>query len=647
MVPAGATARLVIATSNTGSDRDFTDAGSIALTAQSGEASGSLPAPLAARWLRVRVDRTPSNANVRIESIVAIGALAVPPAPFAGRWAFAENVSGIDTVFDAAKGSIPSTGPPSGAYQIATAAHDGQLIAATCTYDRDVWRGPITGGSAVLDNGGALNVVAGGSLLVGVSGSEEILARRIAKAPGCDAPAAGRGSLVAIVTRYPGRASALVGDPKLVPGHRYESYLLPLLTSKDLNGANVAVLAMSCTVDKDADPAQRAALLDFVRRGRVLVIRDADTCAKSAYAFVPYPFVTSNAGASGARGSVLYIADSSVLAGGDPADKARYVDTAAYLKSPFQQVGDADVIATSDPHWCGLLFAKNVKGDSGWVRAYARYGKGLIVYDGLDVDDLSAHIPQALTLNRLAYGISPDAELPCNAHVASALLLLSSQYRAVAFGRAHDFRFPLILDREGAGSPERVTLALAGERAPGWRANVDRRDVTLAASQQRLTVTVHMPAGATAGKHLYVLTASGENGQTAQAAIEFDVNEALAKALQKKGGRARIYGIHFDVASARIQSRSQATIREIAAVLRANPSWNMRIEGYTDSDGGAAYNLGLSRRRAQAVVNALVAHYGVARRRLTAYGYGLTRPVASNGTDAGKALNRRVELARR
>jgi outer membrane protein OmpA-like peptidoglycan-associated protein len=80
--------------------------------------------------------------------------------------------------------------------------------------------------------------------------------------------------------------------------------------------------------------------------------------------------------------------------------------------------------------------------------------------------------------------------------------------------------------------------------------------------------------------------------------------------------------------------------------MRENPTWRFQVQGHTDSDGGAAYNLALSQRRAQSVVNDLVTHFGIARSRLVAKGYGLTEPVASNSTDAGKALNRRVELLR-
>ena len=87
-------------------------------------------------------------------------------------------------------------------------------------------------------------------------------------------------------------------------------------------------------------------------------------------------------------------------------------------------------------------------------------------------------------------------------------------------------------------------------------------------------------------------------------------------------------------------------IAEIAEIMRENPSWRFQVEGHTDSDGGARYNLGLSQRRAQSVVNDLVGRYHIAAARLVAKGFGLTKPVASNDTDAGKALNRRVELLR-
>ena len=643
-LPAGSSAQLHVAAA-TADERSFTDAGTIALSATSGtSASGVLQGPISARWLRIRIDR-PAGAKVWIQSLTAAGELAAPALTFSGRWAPAESLYGSDSVFTGVKGSIPEGIAPSGTDQFAAMERSGTLIAAACTLTRDVWRGPIENGSARLEGGGSLTVVGGGSLLVGVAQSGgPILARRISHAPACDVPAAGHGPTIAVVSRYPDRL-AKFGDPTIVPGYRYETLLLPLLAADRLRGADAAILAMNCAPSKDSAPWQRQALLDFVASGHVLIVRDADECTQSEYAFIPFPFTTSATGAAGARGSVLSIADSSALASSDPSDPSHYVDTAAYLKNPVQQIGDADIMRTDDTHWCGLMFAKNATGASGWVRAYARFGKGIIVYDGFDADDLRDKVPPAIRLSRLAYGLSPSADLPCNAHVASQLILLTSQHRAVAFGAAHDLRFSLMVDQEGTKASEQVGMSIEGERAPGWRPRLDRQTFTLAGSERNVNVFVHVPANATPTRHLYTVTANGENGQRAQASIELDVNEALAKELER-GGRARIYGIHFDVASARIQPQSESVIREIALVLRSHPAWHMRVEGYTDSDGGAAYNLGLSRRRAQSVVNDLIAHYGIARTRLKAEGYGLTRPVASNGTDAGKALNRRVELVR-
>ena len=82
---------------------------------------------------------------------------------------------------------------------------------------------------------------------------------------------------------------------------------------------------------------------------------------------------------------------------------------------------------------------------------------------------------------------------------------------------------------------------------------------------------------------------------------------------------------------------------KLASFLRQFPDRRLRIEGYTDSVGGDAYNLELSQRRAQAVQDALVQR-GVDPSRITARGYGKAHPVADNGSAEGRAMNRRVEI---
>jgi OOP family OmpA-OmpF porin len=90
---------------------------------------------------------------------------------------------------------------------------------------------------------------------------------------------------------------------------------------------------------------------------------------------------------------------------------------------------------------------------------------------------------------------------------------------------------------------------------------------------------------------------------------------------------------------------SEASLSDFAKTLTDNPTWNTRVEGYTDNRGNPDANRKLSEDRARAVVNWLTEH-GIDRSRLSAKGYGDARPVGSNSTDSGRQKNRRVEVVR-
>jgi outer membrane protein OmpA-like peptidoglycan-associated protein len=81
-------------------------------------------------------------------------------------------------------------------------------------------------------------------------------------------------------------------------------------------------------------------------------------------------------------------------------------------------------------------------------------------------------------------------------------------------------------------------------------------------------------------------------------------------------------------------------------MLRERSGLRLRIEGHTDSDGDEAHNQDLSTRRAAAVRQYLIDHYGVDQGRLEQAGFGESRPAAGNDTPEGKQQNRRVELVR-
>lgn len=111
-------------------------------------------------------------------------------------------------------------------------------------------------------------------------------------------------------------------------------------------------------------------------------------------------------------------------------------------------------------------------------------------------------------------------------------------------------------------------------------------------------------------------------------------------------GHASVYGIHFDFDKANIKPESEPILKEISNFLKQNSGLEILIVGHTDNVGKINYNMKLSRARAEAVVNELVTKYGVAEDRLTPFGVGPLAPVASNETEEGRALNRRVELVK-
>jgi OOP family OmpA-OmpF porin len=101
--------------------------------------------------------------------------------------------------------------------------------------------------------------------------------------------------------------------------------------------------------------------------------------------------------------------------------------------------------------------------------------------------------------------------------------------------------------------------------------------------------------------------------------------------------------VHFDFNKSNIRPGDAAVLDEAAATLQANPNVTVKVNGYCDAIGSEEYNLKLSDRRANAVVNYL-GEKGIASSRLIPQGYGKTDFVATNDTPEGRAQNRRVEL---
>jgi hypothetical protein len=132
--------------------------------------------------------------------------------------------------------------------------------------------------------------------------------------------------------------------------------------------------------------------------------------------------------------------------------------------------------------------------------------------------------------------------------------------------------------------------------------------------------------------------------QTAEEQERAYRRETMEQALQTRDSYD-LYGLHFDSDKATIQAQSKSLLDDIATALKNFPDWRVRIVGHTDSTADAQHNLQLSVDRALAIKAALVER-GVDPQRLATEGLGESRPIASNATPDGRALNRRVELDR-
>jgi outer membrane protein OmpA-like peptidoglycan-associated protein len=109
------------------------------------------------------------------------------------------------------------------------------------------------------------------------------------------------------------------------------------------------------------------------------------------------------------------------------------------------------------------------------------------------------------------------------------------------------------------------------------------------------------------------------------------------------GDAVILQNIQFEFNSAALTADSESGIQILTTFLKRNPELKVELAGHTDNVGNDNYNLKLSSDRAEAVRKALIAN-GIEEARLTAKGYGATKPMVSNDTEEHRALNRRTEM---
>ena len=183
---------------------------------------------------------------------------------------------------------------------------------------------------------------------------------------------------------------------------------------------------------------------------------------------------------------------------------------------------------------------------------------------------------------------------------------------------------PLVVEFRATGSdPQGQALSWSWDFGDGTRAD-----------SQNARHTYAKP-----GHYTARASATNADGLSAQGRATVHVSDA-APAVTR---RIVLRGVHFDFDRAAIKPAAEAVLFQASEILKKNPELRIQVAGYTDSTGSAAYNQGLSERRASSVKGWLAAH-GISAGRLDAVGFGESMPVADNDTEVGRAQNRRVEL---
>jgi outer membrane protein OmpA-like peptidoglycan-associated protein len=185
-----------------------------------------------------------------------------------------------------------------------------------------------------------------------------------------------------------------------------------------------------------------------------------------------------------------------------------------------------------------------------------------------------------------------------------------------------------VLDKQtGAGIPATLTFT-----APPRGAMTAGNDGTFASE---------LPAG----NYDLKVEAVGYLPQTSSFAVNKGDTVNRTFEMVAKGMVLTLKGVYFEFGKATLRTESYVALTEAAQVMKDNPDIIVEIQGHTDNVGSDKANQTLSEKRAYAVMNWLAQYGGIAPARLSAKGYGESQPIASNDTDEGRQLNRRVDFA--
>ncbi|HOC18522.1 MAG TPA: hypothetical protein PKK95_09650 [Vicinamibacterales bacterium] len=261
-----------------------------------------------------------------------------------------------------------------------------------------------------------------------------------------------------------------------------------------LAGVDTVVMQQACNL-KPLSPRFRKALTAWVAAGHKLIIHDSDKCGSTPdYSWLPYRFKSDNPGAFGKPGSVLRIVENNWMAH-TYRTRPGFVDTAEWVSwpPPGNELGDSNAIMEWDPGWCGHMVVKNADGIFGVVQAYAHHGRGLIIWDGLDVDMVGTRWMDVIHARQLSQGFNTD-NLPCSIRVGNFIVTTEPRlgWRGVQPGKTYEYPLSLV---SNLGYKGVVSLTASATPAiPGLKTAFEPASLEVSSLQEsKLSLT--MPAG--------------------------------------------------------------------------------------------------------------------------------------------------------
>jgi hypothetical protein len=266
---------------------------------------------------------------------------------------------------------------------------------------------------------------------------------------------------------------------------------------------------------KNVSPRFLPALVAWVAAGHKLIIHDSDKCGGNLidYSWLPYKIKSDIPGALGVPGSVLSIVENNWMVH-TLRSRPGFVDTAAWVAqgAPANELGDSNAVTEWQPGWCGQMVVRNANGIFGFVQAYARYGRGLILWDGFDIDMNGTKWHDIVRAQQLAQGFNTD-NLPCAIKIGSFAVTTEPRLlsRGVQAGQAYTYPLSLLSNMGYKGTVSLTAAPTPG--MPGLQARFEPATVAVT-SRQESALTVTLPAGGTVKPFAIEIKGTATDGKT-------------------------------------------------------------------------------------------------------------------------------------